>query len=93
LSIAAKSSPHHLGQIVKDTLLLLPNPSFIEGMGRIFDFADTLTQYNRSPTGAEADYYAFCSDWDQIANDMKIAARRYTRNLEVGTRSQPETPS
>jgi hypothetical protein len=55
---------------------LFARPSFFEGMGRIVDFGDTLTEYNASATTAEADYHALLSDWCAIGDDLRIALER-----------------
>ena len=31
------------------SMILFARPSFLEGMGRILDFADVLQEYNRCP--------------------------------------------
>ena len=49
---------------------LFARPSLIEGAGRILDFGDTLTEYNRSPTGEIADYIALATDWKQVGGDL-----------------------
>lgn len=52
------------------TTFLFARPSFSEGMGRILDFGNTLTEYNTSPSGEEADCRAFWSDWSAIGFDL-----------------------
>ena len=41
------------------TSVLFARPSFAEGIGRLLDFAGTLTEYNRALTGQQADEAAF----------------------------------
>jgi len=53
--------------------ILFARPSAIEGAARLLDFGDTLSEYNRSPTGAMADYIALAADWKQIGNDLSEA--------------------
>lgn len=52
------------------TYFLYARPSFWEGWGRIWDFGDTLTEYNRSLIGEQADYLALKSDWHVIGDDI-----------------------
>lgn len=42
----------------------------LEGAGRLVDFGDMLTEYNRSSTGEIADYLAFAADWEAIGGDL-----------------------
>ena len=49
---------------------LFARPSFTEGMARIFDFGNTLFEYNRSPTPQAADYNALLADYMQIGLDF-----------------------
>ena len=49
---------------------LFARPSAIEGVSRILDFGDTLTEYNRSRTGAVADYIALAADCEVVGNDL-----------------------
>jgi hypothetical protein len=58
------------------TSFLFARPSFFEGMARAFDLGDTLTEYNRSRSGAEADETALYCDWMALAQDACIASRR-----------------
>jgi hypothetical protein len=55
---------------MSDSLFLCAEPSFVEGMARIFDFGDVLDQYNQSLTPAQADYLALRGDWQLIGNDL-----------------------
>lgn len=50
--------------------LLFARPSFLEGMARLFDFGDTLSEYNSSLTPEQADRLAIASDWRAIGMDM-----------------------
>lgn len=61
---------------------LFARPSFIEGMARIVDFGNTLSQYNTSPDGATADARALAADWQAVGDCMKQAILRYSRSLE-----------
>lgn len=61
---------------------LFARPSFYEGVGRVIDFGNTLSMYNISETGEEADYSAFLADWSVIGDDIQgaiCAPRRLER--------------
>ncbi len=48
-------------------------PSVAEGIGRILDFGNTLTEYNTSNSGAQADFLALRADWRAVAADLRGA--------------------
>jgi hypothetical protein len=52
---------------------LVVRPSFIRGLGRIWDFRGILNQYNASNTPQEADFKALKSDWATVGKDIKDA--------------------
>ena len=54
--------------------ILFARASFLEGVARIFDFAGTLSEYNRSRTGEESDYQALLSDWLAVGDDIREAS-------------------
>jgi hypothetical protein len=53
------------------TSILFAKPSFWEGWARIVDFGNTLTEYNRSRTGEQADRFALTADWAAIGEDIR----------------------
>jgi hypothetical protein len=55
---------------------LFAQPSFLEGWARLYDFADTLTVFNESPTPQQADYFALRQDWMCVGDDLKSALER-----------------
>ena len=57
--------------------LLYSIPSFVEGVARAIDIGDTLTEYNGSEGGAEADARALHSDWQAVGNDLRQAMAQY----------------
>lgn len=61
------------------TYYLFARPSFIEGVGRIFDFGNSLNKYNDSESENEADAKALYSDWVTVGNDMSTAMEDYGR--------------
>lgn len=52
---------------------LFASPSFAEGVSRLFDWGDTLTEYNRSRTGQEADAEGLSEDWSCVGRDLHRA--------------------
>lgn len=52
---------------------LFARPSFWEGYARGIDFGGTLTEYNRSATGEEADTEAISSDWLAVGDSISTA--------------------
>ena len=52
---------------------LFSEPSFFEGIGRLFDWGSTLNNYNTSESEYEPDYKALVSDWANIGEDMRMA--------------------
>lgn len=59
------------------SMILFARPSFLEGMGRIFDFADVFQEYNRSLTPQQADRVALFADWGAVATDIGTAVQQY----------------
>jgi hypothetical protein len=62
------------GDVVSDySSILFARPSFAEGVGRLHDFGNTLTQYNTSENGAAADLTALQADGLALGEDMRTA--------------------
>jgi hypothetical protein len=53
--------------------ILFARPSFLEGIGRLFDFGGTLNQYNDSSTPQEADIKALRADWEAVGDALRTA--------------------
>ncbi|MDQ2732067.1 MAG: hypothetical protein M3Y56_10435 [Armatimonadota bacterium] len=64
------------------TSLLFAEPSFIEGVARILDFGNTLSEYNESPSSQEADSLALASDWQAINIDFEDAFPEFLAGIE-----------
>lgn len=62
--------------------LLFARPSFIEGVGRLVDFAGTLSEYNGSESGAIADELAIRSDWQAVGDDLTASIEKQTTELD-----------
>jgi len=65
--------------------ILYAPPSFVEGMARIFDFSDVLTEYNTSPTPRQANAAALRSDWRAVGEDMRAAISRVAEQAPIVT--------
>ena len=52
---------------------LFARPSFIEGIGRIFDLSGSFNTYNQSRTPEEADARAVLEDWIAVGHDVHVA--------------------
>ena len=50
-------------------------PSFIEGFARVLDLGGTLTEYNQSLNGEQADSIALTMDWCAIGEDFREAMK------------------
>lgn len=61
--------------------ILFARPSLAEGMARILDFGDTLTEFNRSPSGEAADAHALRCDWMAVGRDITNAINQ--RRVDV----------
>jgi hypothetical protein len=58
---------------------LFARPSFLEGVARIFDFANVLPRYRYERTEHAADANALTSDWMAVGDDLRHAIRTYER--------------
>jgi len=61
---------------------LFASPSFLEGIARILDVGGTLQEYNRSPSGDEADCKAIAADWLAIGEDLQASIQKETNGVE-----------
>jgi hypothetical protein len=57
-----------------DTFFLFSEPSFLEGLARNLDLGSTLSEYNESLTGEQADAIAIHNDWAAIGIDILNSA-------------------
>lgn len=65
---------------------LYARPSFAEGIARILDFGNTLSEYNYSLTPDQADTVALRMDWHTVGNDLRNAMNYCQDELEVQSR-------
>ena len=71
---------------------LYAEPSFIQGMGTLFDVSGSLLEYNYSRSENEADFKAMASDWRTVGQDLKraiLAYRQLANEQQEATVSQP----
>ncbi len=61
------------------TAYLFAQPSFTEGMARIFDFKGTLDTYNENESPLAADINALSNDWSMVGQDLHKAMEGYER--------------
>jgi hypothetical protein len=64
---------------MRHSTYLFAIPGWTEGVGRLLDFGDTLTQYNESATPEQADYRAMEMDWRAVGADILDAIDLYVR--------------
>lgn len=57
-------------------------PSFVEGMSRLLDFGNTLSEYNTSLTPAQADFLAISADWRFIGYDCASILAKMSQDIE-----------
>ena len=71
----------------KYSSLLYAQPSFLEGIGRLVDFAGLLDAYNYSSSPYEADRAAIIADWRAIGDDQRSAILEYARRNGIVIRN------
>ena len=60
---------------------LYAQPSFLEGMARIVDFGNTLSEFNESLTPVQANNIALTTDWQAVFADVRLAMSRVAEGL------------
>lgn len=60
---------------------LYATPSFLEGLGRLFDFGGTLTEFNYALTEEQAEYLAMRADWQATGDDLRRAMDAFGKDL------------
>lgn len=73
--------------------LLCARPSLIEGVARILDFGNTLTEFNQSLTPQQTDYLALRSDWRVVAGDLWSALAAVEHELGGAVPDVEEEPA
>jgi hypothetical protein len=64
---------------------LFAGPNFLEGVARALDLGNTLNQYNNSPSGEMADYFALWGDWSVVGDAIRDAATQYRASTPMGS--------
>jgi hypothetical protein len=77
---------------------LYASPSFLEGAASVLDLGDTLTDYNASLSGEQADRIALAMDWQAVGDDMRRAVAAFETELaaqgvDVPQEQRPRTPA
>lgn len=75
-------------QMGKYSDFLFAQPSFVEGMARILDFGDSLTEFNRS---SRPDTIAIRADWRAVYNDLAKAFDKVAE--DIGAEDVDDIPS
>ena len=70
---------------------LYANPSFLSGVARLLDFGNTYDDYNRAPTGRQADSLGMLWDWAKVADDMWKGINVY--ELKYGSELHRSAPT
>ncbi|GEM_PF-2532826 len=58
---------------VSYSTLLFAHPSFVGGIARLFDFGNTLTEYNLALSPEQSDMLALLADQRAIFHDFQVA--------------------
>lgn len=64
------------------TTFLYAEPSFTEGVARLFDWGGTLNEYNYSNSGQEADRNAMFVDWAAVSEDYAEVIKNFANDLD-----------
>lgn len=72
---------------------LFARPSFSEGVGRVLDFGNTLTEYNSSLDVEQADRIALLSDWRSVGSDIADALRQRITDARRGEKEEEKEPA
>ena len=59
---------------------LFADPSFVEGISRIFDLLGNQDIYNEDLSPAEADTKALLSDWASVGDSLILATEEFSNN-------------
>jgi hypothetical protein len=65
-----------MGESVRSTFLFAL-PTWQEGAGRLVDFGDTLTEYNRTAPPRDPDARATAQDWLAVGDELRAALWGY----------------
>jgi len=65
-----------MGESVRSTFLFA-TPTWQEGVGRLVDFGDTLTEYNATSAPEDPDARATAQDWLAVGDALRYAIEHY----------------
>jgi len=71
---------------------LFAQPSALAGVASIFDFGDSLNEYNSAVDGQQADALAFSADWTMVGRDIAAAIVQFERENGARTERSPASP-
>lgn len=71
------------------TDFLFARPSFVEGVARILDFGNTLSEYNVALTPEQAGTLALVADWLAVGADLRPTMVRYSEERSDGLVAEP----
>jgi hypothetical protein len=74
--VSATVGVETLGDTVRSTFLFAL-PTWQEGVGRLVDFGNWLTDYNRTPVPEDPDARATAQDWLAVGDDLRWALWSY----------------
>ena len=60
---------------------LFATPSWYEGVGRLMDFANSLSAYNRTSTPEDADARATTQDWLAVGDRLRSALAKFPEHV------------
>ena len=72
----------------KLTSFLYADPSFPEGIARVWDFGNHLSEYNISDSEELADYTAISADFTAVGNDIRKAISSSSAKLAQNKSSE-----
>ena len=62
---------------------LFPQPSFLQGIGSVFNISGIFFDYNYSSSDQEADSRAIASDWGVAGEDLKVAISKFQKEQNI----------
>ena len=69
---------------------LFATPSFLSGVARSLDLVGQFDEYNDSPNGAIADWFALLADWRVVGSDLTLAMDNVIRTLGPDGQTQSQ---
>jgi hypothetical protein len=60
---------------------LFATPSWSEGVGRLMDFGNSITEYNRTGGAEDADVRATTQDWRAVGDYIRWAMEKFSSDV------------